>query len=223
VRQNANLDESADSRRQFLYQAITNAQTVIGSVENRVPMALVLHGLIFAGLVSIASDLGAPWHHVWWRWALAVELLLALIAFMISIWAFIVCVSPPGGRLGPQEIPGVDYGAPVPGLPPGELFFLSPELKIRRRKRMWNWGPRLEGEANGIASGPLRFDDLLEAHQTMSAALIEQALSAQLLRISMYRATKSVWARLGFRSLLVEIVFGVAVILTLGVYALAHA
>ena len=133
-------DKSPGELREFLYAAIWNAQTVITSVENRVPMALILHGLIFAGLVSIGTNLGAVWHHEPYRILLVIEFGLALIAFIVSVWAFVRCVTPPGSAVE-LNIPGFAPGE-VPSLPRGELFFLSPNLRIGWQDG--RLGPRLK-------------------------------------------------------------------------------
>jgi hypothetical protein len=184
-------------------------------------MALVVHGLIFAGLVSIGSDLGPIWHDKPYRIILAIEFGAGLIAFMISVWAFVACVSPPRSALEPN-VPGLDPGSLPPDLPSGELFFLSPKLTVGWHAR--GLGPLLKGPAGAADKRPpgLTYHDLSEAHSKLSDSRIRSALSAQLLRISLYRTTKSAWARFGFMWLVAEIAFGVAAIATIGIYELIH-
>lgn len=202
---------TSETRENFLRAAIENTQTVIGSVESRVPIALVVHGLIFAGFVDLATHLGPLWHHDAFRIVVSTLLGLTLLFFAVSVLAFIACVSPPSALTPP--ITGYHPGT-VKDLPEGELFFINLRLRrdlLIRLKHV----PRCDDP-------PLHFPDLLEAHEALDAQTIERALSAQLLRISLYRSTKSFWAHAGFFWLKVELGFAIASIATIGVYFLCH-
>jgi len=216
------MTEESDpaAQQRFLLAAIEHTQSVIVSIESRVPMALVLHGFLFAGLVATTLSIGPLITHEPWR-ALAICLIgLLLISFVISVALFIACVTPR------SVVPSVKDPSEL-GIPEGidpNLFFVSTSQprwswwRFRatvndppacgKHQRMWS--------SNALENIP-HYADFSNAHLSMSNEDVRKALSAELLIVATFRAYKTRVARVGFFWLSVEIAGVVAYLVVLGI------
>jgi hypothetical protein len=184
--------EDARARRDFLLGAIHHGQAVIGSLENRVPMALVLHGLLFTGLLQITLHVeGIVRHHEGWRIVTVILLALVLLSFLVSVLALVTSITPPL-----SATPGISYAPPArPDDAAPELFFPT------------------------ITSGRLS-PWLSSRHRELTVDTVEENLSVNLLLLATFRTYKTGLARIGFWWLRVEVVLAVMYVTTVSVAAL---
>ncbi len=157
-------------------------------------MALVLHGLLFTGLLEITLRVGPIiHHHEGWRIATVILIGLILVAFLVSVLALLTSITPP---LSPT--PGVADPnlLRIDGVAPG-LFF--PTVTDR-----------------GLQKYPL----LSERHRALTVDAVEETLSANLLVLATFRTYKTGLARIGFWWLRVEVVLAVIYVVVAGIAAL---
>jgi hypothetical protein len=202
----------------FLHAAIVNTQKVIDSLESRVPMTMLLQALLVGGVVTLLRDIGSIWlhHGQGLRLTLAVLLALAAISFLASVGAFLASLVPPTGITPGVPTKELD----IPGDADPSLFFpvgrTRVVLRLSKRpvqfemglmspkaSREFSWGGsyRFPLESWGFPDYPA----LSARHASLSADKVRQVLTAELLVISIFRAYKSRWARIGFLALVVEI------------------
>jgi hypothetical protein len=185
--------KAANARREFLLGAIHHTQAVIGSLESRVPMALVLHGLLFTGLLEITLHIGGIIQHSGgWRIAMMVIVGLTLTAFLISVLALITSITPP---LSPT--PGVSDPRPLldDGTVPGLFFPKASDLGLHGKS-------------------------LIERHRALTVDEVERALSVNLVQLATFRTYKTNLARIGFWWLRVEVVLALIYVVIAGIAAL---
>ena len=203
----------AEARRAFLLAAIQNTHTTIVSIEGRVPMALILHGLLFAGLVSVTLSITkAIWQDPLFRWLFIVELAPALVAFLLSVLAFIQCVMPPGDTTTMTDR--------TLGLGEADPYLFFPAWRAH-----WEWsrsGPHLKLTSTRSLQGA-EFSERYALIARFTTDEVDKILSAELLAISTFRGYKSTFNRYGFRWLRIEIVLALSYLVTLAIAHSVHA
>jgi hypothetical protein len=209
-----------DAQQRFLLAAIEHTQSVIVSIESRVPMALILHGFLFAGIVAVTLPIGPLIDHNPWR-ALVVSLIIALIlSFVISVFFFVVCIAPRSVVPGVNDPDELD----IPKNIDPNLFFVS------TKQPKWCWW-HFRATVNDPPAGDTHqrmwsnkaleniphYDDFSKAHLSMTNEDVRKALSAELLIVATFRAYKTRAARTGFYFLCAEIGVAVVYLVILGV------
>lgn len=250
-------DPEADRHREdywrlsLLFHVIDNSQAVIRSSESRVPMALVLHGLIFTGLVAVTLKIGPIIA------SLLIVKILALIffvmigsSFLVSVFALIGCILPPS-RMAPvsddQELqiplsvdPSVFFPAANSDLrfspiynrlmePLLRLLVIGPTpSRIDEGERAVQGGTS-EGEAPSLWSSDQSsrrlpsYSALRGRFEELNESRARELLIAEHLIVAMYRERKSTLVKLGFAWLMTEIVLAVLYLATLaGGYLYLH-
>jgi hypothetical protein len=171
-------------KREFLTAAITDLEGTIHANDTKCSAALVTHGLVFAGLVTVsaaAAHLYPQADHT--LRALALGLGGAgLVAFLVSIICLLLAVMP----YRPKKLDElIDGRTPKP---PGAFF------------------PKVKGEQD-IKSE----QDALEAQVKAVAGLTEKGaindLTCESVKLADIRDHERTWARRGYRALIVELVF----------------
>jgi hypothetical protein len=164
-----------EAQERFLLAAIEHTQNVIVSIESRVPMALVLHGFLFAGLTSVTVLIGPILTNPSWRPLILGLLGLLMLAFVVSVFAFITCISP---RF---QTPGLDdaHKQEIDQAVSPKLFFVT------TAKRRWCWKP-----IPGLTPRDKMpyFCDFSRAHLAMTHKTVRKILSAELLIVAGFRA-----------------------------------
>lgn len=89
-------DTSTRTRRQLLLAAIGDIQGSIHANDSKSAAVLIVHGLLFTGVMTVTSRLGPLFRHasVFVRVAISVELGFAVIFFLTSVLALLWAVVP---------------------------------------------------------------------------------------------------------------------------------
>lgn len=84
------------ARRDLLSAAVVDISGSVKANDQKASAALIVHGLLFAGVVTIVSRLGPVYEHAktWQRITGTVPLAIALGAFLISIWYLLRALRP---------------------------------------------------------------------------------------------------------------------------------
>jgi hypothetical protein len=93
-----------DDRREYLFAAIADAEGTIRATDTKASISLVLHGLLFAGVLSLAKDVGGVYECApsATRTTIIATLAAAALAFAISVTQLLRCIRPAPYRVIPQ-------------------------------------------------------------------------------------------------------------------------
>lgn len=182
-------------RIDLLKTAIADIQGSIHANDSKCSAALVVHGLLFAGVVTVASRLGETWTAAGGPTQDASTALLAIatVAFVLSISSLLYALIP----YSPRK---TFYGPIVDAHRLRGVFF--PNLKSLR------------------ASGA----DVLTPYLASLAALdssekIELELAYELIKVQNIRQHQAFWAICGFGLLIVEVAFAACFLVIMGLSA----
>jgi hypothetical protein len=166
-------------RREFQLASIDDVQGTIHANDSKSSAALVVHGLLFAGVLAITAsavnlyDRAAVWARV-----IAVALLVvALVCFTVSVYCLLRSVNP----FDPQR--EIDR---LGGRVEPDIFFLRDQYVF------------------GRAEGPLEF--LRNRTANLTQEQIETLLAHESLKLMRVRDEEARWARRGVSFLIGEVV-----------------
>lgn len=119
-------DSLAQQRRDVLRDAIVDIQGSVRANDSKCSAALVVHGLLFAGVLTITREVGPVYETAsfWQRGAIIFLLAAGLVSFLISVWELSRAASP----YEPTELSTKIAGRHE------QIFFPSVELLVRERK-----------------------------------------------------------------------------------------
>jgi hypothetical protein len=191
----ASLVDQAETRRvSFLLAAITNAESVVHSDNQRASVGLAVNALVFTGLVTLTTAFRSDWK-AWPSWLhdwLGALGSLTLIAFVLSVVAFVRCVTPWAPKPSLLSLP---KGAAV------DEFFL-------RGRAHW---------LTGHVKLDLGYEELSVRITKLN---VTEKLVGELMEVSAVRIRKGKFAKSGFYLLTGEIVLGVAYLLGIAAHSL---
>jgi len=178
---------------QFLLAAVTDTEGTIRATDTKASIALILHGLLFSGLVSVTGNVGHTYDHAGKGFQVAVVLLLGVAgtALLCSVLQLLLCVAPTPR----SAVPKVD-------LAHTEDFFLP----MRATGAV---NPRVRSVDCGYAARVQAMDD---------GARLTQ-LTSEILKVSAIRARKTTLVRRGLLFLAVELGMAIAYLSVLGLHA----
>jgi hypothetical protein len=188
--------EDSRLRRDLLKAAILDIQGSIHANDSKCAAALVVHGLLFAGTVTVVSRLGDVWRNASGdtktaaAWSLGVAAAMLLLSIAALLWALFPYSPSKRFRtpiLDRHQLPGV--------------FF--PNLKGLKKRASDRLTPYVED---------LRWID--------SSARLELELAYELLKVQEIRTHDARYARMGFVLLMVEILAAVTFLVAMGLEAM---
>ena len=186
-------EELARLRRDTLTTAFTDAEGTIRATDTKASIALILHGLLFGGLVSVTKDLGRSYsgQDAVFKVAAAALLILTAFAFLCSVIQLLRCVVPAPSWVVPR----------MTNLRRGVFY-------ITDQRVAWNrWAmPDV--------------DELRSRLLTLDAAGIEDELLGELVAVSAIRQRKIRLVRSGYVMLAAEVILAIGY---LGLFAAAAA
>lgn len=188
-----------DARRAFLIMSVTHNQDAIRGTDTKASVALVLHGIIFSGVITATKDFNPHFHHSGsvLRYAFIVLLATGGLLSALSVLAMVLVVSPsPPGTIPREELRSHGYYFPQ----------LKGTLGIR-------------GVAVHAARGTFR--EHIARLEGLTSSDINAELAVELLRISALRTRKTKLASVGFRLLAAEVVIIVVYLALLGAHGAA--
>lgn len=179
-------EDLATARQAFLLAAINDAEGTIRATDAKASIALVLHGLLFSGLLAVLGDVGDTYACAssGVRTAIATALALAACAFVLSVVQLLRCVRPAPARVIPALAHGKSRGT----------FFV-----LGKGSALWgNWKPdRL----------PATFQHELVA---LTSSAMASELAGELIKLSAIRGRKTALITSGIRWL--TAMFGAVVV-----------
>lgn len=176
-------EELARLRRETLATAFVDAEGTVRATDTKASIALILHGLLFGGLVSVTKDLGASYskHETLFKISAATLLLLTTFAFLCSVVQLLRCVAPAPSWVVPR----------MKSLRNG-VFYITDE------RVSWNrW------EMPDV-------DEIRARLLALDAADIENELLGELIAVSAIRQRKIRLVKSGYLMLAAEVTFAVA-------------
>ncbi len=187
-----------DHRRELLRDGINDIQGSIRANDGKSSAALVVHGLLFAGVLSVTREVGPVYETAegWQQVAVVALLSLALVAFVVSVVQLTRAVSP----YEPDEL-GVRLSPHHP-----RVFFPSLE-DLRQRAR---------------CDGTNELLKYLREVRAMSEANIDEDYAAELLKVADIRDVEARRARNGYRWLRVELLFVASYLVFVAILAIGQ-
>ncbi len=189
------MSDETQRTNEFLLAAVTDAEGTIRATDTKASIALVLHGLLFSGLVGVTQDAGNIYHAASCHFQTAVLILLGLVGsgFLLSVGCLLGCVAP-----SPRSaIPDVS--------PLGTAGFFIPM------------------RAKGPFSPRVRSIDVAAYAQMvrgMNASARQEQLMGEVLKLNAIRERKTTLIRRGLSFLAAELVATVAYVAVLGAHAI---
>ena len=182
-------------RRELLKAAIADIQGSVHANDSKCSAALVVHGLLFAGVVTVVSRLGKTWMDADGMTQCASKVLLgiATVCFVLSIGSLLWGLLP----YSPKQsfIRPIDQAHRPPG-----VFF--PDLDALTREGADAMTPYLAQLA--VITTP---------------AVLERELAFEVLKVQDIRRHEARYATFGFKLLFAEIFFATAFLVVMGVEA----
>jgi hypothetical protein len=182
-------------RRELLNSAIGDVQGSIHGNDDKCAGALIVHGLLFAGTVSVASRLEPLWGSSGSITKALVVLTLGIAApmMMISIGGLLLALMPAAPMVGLKEM--VDAQDP-----PGVFFPVLAKLDARGGDRLTPYLEDLE-RVDGPAS-------------------VEKELAFELVKLQGIRMYNARCAKVGYRALFAEALAAVLFLCVVGLAAI---
>lgn len=183
--------EDYGARRTMLLAAIADTEGTIHASDTKASIALVIHGLILSGVLSLAGSLGADFEG-FYR-ALVIVLLAAIVVvFVTSVFQLLRSVTPTPARV----FSGIEGGHNV--------FFVEARADP------------ITGNIRGVPS----VSDVHRALVCLDEGELEEDLVVELMRVSAVRARKVALVGSGLRLLGIEIALAVAFAVSIGLHSL---
>jgi hypothetical protein len=177
-------DPDEDVRRALLLASITDIQGSIKANDAKTSAALVVHGLLFTGVLTVAKEVG-PVYEAASRGARSLVIAfvaLALTMFLVSVFSLMLAAVPYRPKRVAHDISHEYLG----------VFF--PQQDALRK--------RGSGESDGVRQ--LRGMDALVAELDRRNAIRE--LSAEVVKLADVLAYEGRWTKRGYRALSIEVV-----------------
>jgi len=173
--------EAGAVRRDLLRDAIADIQGSIHGNDTKSSAALVVHGLLFAGTITLTREVVPVFEtaETWQRWMIGIVLGLALVAFLLSVAALLYAVSPYHPTKLRSRIASGHQ----------QVFF-----------------PRLdELEQKSRAKGTNELAVYKSMIKRLGPADVEADYAAELLKLAAIRHHEADWAQRGYALLMVEL------------------
>ncbi|MHB8243099.1 MAG: hypothetical protein ACYDHN_14060 [Solirubrobacteraceae bacterium] len=182
VEQNAN----------FMLAAITDTEGTIRATDTKASIALVLHGLVFGGLLGVTERIGASYEVAGCGVQIAVVVLLAsaLVSSLASVLCLLMCVAPT-----PRSA--------VPGIPTSTRGLFFPPMSARGLI-----SPHVSSVDEAYRLSVVAMDADTRLHQLISEVLALGAI----------RARKTVLIQRGLTLLGIEFVTGLTYLAVIGIH-----
>jgi hypothetical protein len=178
---------------EFLLAAITDTEGTIRATDAKASIALVLHGLLFNGILGVIVKIGTTYHAASESFQTIVVVLLgaALVACLLSVSQLLLCVAP-----APRSA--------IPGLAPGwtSTFFVASRTVGLVNPRVVDV-PTNIGERVGALDGRDRLEEL----------------GRELVKVSAIRARKLTLIQRGIALLGLEFAVSLAFLILLGLHS----
>lgn len=188
------MSDNVQRNNEFLLAAVTDTESTIRATDTKASIALVVHGLLFSGLVGVTKDMGKTYDAASGDLRVAVWILLGIvvISFLLSVGCLLICIAPSPRSAIPDISP----------LGTGNFF-----IPMR---------------AQGFFSPRVSTADV-SAYSEAVAAMDESArqdqLMGEVLKLSAIRERKTTLARRGLFLLAGELAAGLAYLVLLGLHA----
>jgi hypothetical protein len=178
-------------RRGLVEGAVTDTEGTIRATDTKASIALVLHGLLFAGLLNVTMDLGRHYSAAGTPHQVATAILLGIVglAFVGSIVQLLRCIAPAPRKV----IPDTHHWS-------HGVFFVV-DQKVGHE---WKMPP---------------ISRLNERLQAMTVEHIENEWLAEVVKVSAIRARKTRLIKSGVLLLGIEVVAAVAYLAVIGISA----
>jgi hypothetical protein len=156
--------------------AVTDIQGSVKANDQKASAALVVHGLLFAGILTVVSKLGSTYENAttWQQIAGLVALAIGLAAFLVSVAYLLRAIRP----YRPERLEDKLEGR-------FKRVFFPLENDLKTKDPLGDWRARVDA---------LDFDDILDE------------LTAEVLKLAEVLRFESSRARIGYRWLLAELV-----------------
>jgi hypothetical protein len=179
-------------RREFQLASIADVQGTIHANDEKSSAALIVHGLLFAGVLAITASAVNLYDRaaVWARVVAVALLIVALVCFTVSVYCLLRAVNP----FNPQR--EIDR---LGGRVEPDIFYLRAEYVF------------------GHAEGPLEF--LRDRTANLTDDQIETLLAHESLKLMRVHDEESRWASRGVTFLIAEVIAVALFLLLVGLVA----
>jgi hypothetical protein len=182
----------AERNADFMLASVVDTEGTIRATDTKASIALVLHGLLFSGLISVTERIGPTYDAAGASFHIAILslLIIALCGALGSVVCLLLCVAPAPGSALP-ELPKSARG----------LFFVNVQAK-----------GRINPGVSSVDSA--YFNDV----KAMNADSRLHQLTGEVLALSSIRARKTTLVRRGLALLGVEVVASLACLAVIGAH-----
>ena len=189
------MSDETQSINEFLLAAVTDAEGTIRGTDTKASIALVLHGLLFNGLIGVIKDGGNIYHAASCHFQTLVLILLGLVelGFLLSVGCLLACIAP------------------------------SPRSAIPDISPLGTGGFFIPMRAEGRFSPRVRSVDVAAYTQTvrrMDASARQDQLMGEVLKLNAIRERKTTLIRRGLGCLAAELMAAVGYLVVLGAHAI---
>lgn len=185
-------DPLAKVRREFLLAAIADTEGTVRATDTKASVALVLHGILFSGLLTLTKDSTAFTNDAPYACLLVILAVLIMSALVVSVLWLLRCVAPAPPRTLPSDARRAAGG----------LFFPV-------------------GETGWIKAVPRMsaLDDAVRSYEQADETELRTELVSELYKVSAIRERKLALIKVGFLTLGIEVLGAVIYVGLLGASA----